>query len=757
MLDPNKVNDNLSRRSLSKKKSLDLIQQDDFSIINSTDNTICIRQSAYLLTFLKENIIIFWRWLTDCIQKEISFGLLFLLILVFFSTGVIFYFSLDKEPSWKQFIILISTFLGMLYILRCYRGMWLITGFLFCIILGALAAKLETWRMSTTMLGSDVSTTLTGRIVSIEPIEKGGFRLNIDVLSTQKPVLRHVPDRVRLIAKHLPYGVASGDGLYGKVKLRALSGPVRPGSYDFSFHNYFKGIGAYGIFLGKPIKISVVQPDTLLDRALQKIENLRMIMTQQINAAISGEEGKIAAALITGHRGGISKDTNKALRVAGLAHILSISGLHMALLSGMVLIVIRSFLALFPIFSSRYSAKKFAAVVALIITFFYLVLSGMNVAAQRSFVMVSVLLIAVLCNRSAMTMRNFAIAGLVTVATVPHAILSPSFQMSFSATAALIAAFGWWSERRSSYTGRTTPSYVGGGVFRFIFSPVVSICASSLVAGSASGIYAAYHFANVASLGMISNILALPIVFIFVMPFGLIGAFAMLVGLEWLPLQIMGFGISLVIKIAYAVTAISPALHPGFMPLSALVLLSLGLVGLTFFKTPIRFFFSIFIFIGIFVCMVYSPVQLIIANNMNLVGIINERKVYIDRYYTSKFILSVWANSFHVQNTIKPTKNGPSLNGQFICNDNICTALLEKGLKVAVLRGKTDQCINADIVIRASTISNQTCDKIAPITFTSQQLLSRGSVMVTKKGDIIWSSNGLHRPWNIHKQNSQRP
>ncbi|ENN91636.1 ComEC/Rec2 family competence protein [Bartonella schoenbuchensis] len=757
MLGSNKVNDSLSRRSFSKEKSLDLIQQDDLSIRNSADNIICTRQSIYLLTFLKENIIIFWRWLTDCIQKEISFGLPFLLILIFFSTGVIFYFNLDREPSWKLFIILISTFLGVLYILRRYRGMWLITGFLFCIILGALAAKIETWRMSTTMLDSDVSITLTGRIVSIEPIEKGGFRLNVDVLNTEKPMLRHAPDRVRLIAKHLPDGLASGDGLYGKVRLRALSGPVRPGSYDFSFHNYFKRIGAHGIYLGKPIKISVTHPDTILDRVLQKIENLRIVMTQKINTAIGGEEGQIAAALITGQRGGISKDTNKALRVAGLAHILSISGLHMALLSGMVLIVIRSFLALFPNFSSYYSAKKFAAVVALIITAFYLVLSGMNIAAQRSFVMVSVLLIAVLCNHSAVTMRNFAIAGLVTVATIPHAILSPSFQMSFSATAALIAVFGWWSERRSSYTGRTTPSYVGGGVLRLVLSPLILICVSSLVAGSASGIYAAYHFANVAPLGMISNILALPVVFIFVMPFGLIAAFAMLVGLESLPLQIMGFGISLVKKIAYAVTAISPAFHPGFMPLSALVLLSLGLVGLTFFKTPIRFFFSIFIFIGIFVCMVSSPAQLIIANNMSLVGIINERKLYIDRYYASKFTLSIWENSFHAQNAVKPTETGPSLNGQFICNDNICTAFLKNKLKVAVLHGKTDQCITANIVIEASTIRNQICDKIAPITFTFQQLLSRGSVIMMKSGNIIWSSNGFHRPWNIHRQNSQRP
>ncbi|MDD9332614.1 MAG: transporter, partial [Bartonella sp.] len=94
-------------------------------------------------------------------NKEISFGLLFLSVFVFFSTGIIFYFSLEQEPSWQQFVILIIIFPSMLYILRCYRKIWIITGFLFCIVLGALAAKIETWHMSTPMLSHDVVTVLT--------------------------------------------------------------------------------------------------------------------------------------------------------------------------------------------------------------------------------------------------------------------------------------------------------------------------------------------------------------------------------------------------------------------------------------------------------------------------------------------------------------------------------------------------------------------------------------------------------------------
>ncbi|WP_455477470.1 ComEC/Rec2 family competence protein [Bartonella sp. B41] len=757
MSNQSKVCENLSQKKIPKRKKINFIWYSPFYIFEYTKNTCGNELKRNSFTLFEKIRFFFCKWFVDCVNKEIVSGLFFSLILVFFSVGIIFYFRLSREPSYEQFIILIGIFIGLSYVLRFYWRIWLITGFLFCIILGALVAKIETWRMSTPMLSGEIITTLTGRIASIDSMPRGkGYRLNVDVLSTKNPVLNHEPKRVRLIARFLPPKLVVGDGLLGKVKIRALSGSVYPGGYDFSFHSYFKGIGAQGIYLGNPIKISVPQSNTILDTILQKIENLRMKMTKRIEMAIGGEKGSVASALITGQRGSITNDTNEALRVAGLSHILSISGLHMALLSSMILFSIRGILAFFPFFSSYYSAKKIAAIAALMTTFFYLILSGAAVSARRSFVMIAVMLIAVLCNRSALTMRNFAIAGLITLTVSPHEILGPSFQMSFSATAALIAFFDWWKRILSFRRQKTTPSYVCGKVIQFIFLSVSSTCISSFVAGAASGIYAAYHFSNIALLGTISNALALPIISLLIVPFGLTAAFVMLVDLEWFPLQIMGFGIDLVIKISHAVKAISPILNFGFIPPSALILFSIGLVGLTFFKTPIRFFFSFFIFISFCICMMYSSVQLIIANDMNFVGVVNKKKLYTDRYRIPKFTKSILEKSFRVDETIKPTKYGPSLREQFICDNHACTSTLENGLKVVVLYKEMDQCVEADIMIKAFITSNQTCQKNPKITFTLQQLLSRGSVMMTKSGDIIWSSAGFYRPWNMHKRYSRK-
>ncbi|UXN63919.1 ComEC/Rec2 family competence protein [Phyllobacterium sp. A18/5-2] len=163
---------------------------------------------------------------------------------------------------------------------------------------------------------------------------------------------------------------------------------------------------------------------------------------------IKGEPGDIAASLITGQRDGISDDTNNAMRLSGLSHILSISGFHMALVAATIIGSLRAVLALFPGFSARYPVKKFAAVIALIGSAFYLLLSGSDIAAQRSFVMLGVMLLAITVDRAAISMRNLAIAALITIAISPHEILGPSFQMSYSATAALICFYGWWSKRR---------------------------------------------------------------------------------------------------------------------------------------------------------------------------------------------------------------------------------------------------------------------------------------------------------------------
>ena len=310
-------------------------------------------------------------------------------------------------------------------------------------------------------------------------------------------------------ARDIPADTSIGGGLTGFARLRVPSGPVRPGNYDFSFHAYFNGIGANGFFLGNPKTANVPPQTSLVAEISEWIALLRVRVSERVEEVIGGEDGNVTAALIAGTRGGISEETNDDLRKAGLAHILSISGLHMALAAGVVMFALRSAFALFPAFSVRHPVKKYAAFLSLLACAFYLAMSGADVAAQRSYVMIAVMLSALLFDRAALSMRNLAIAGMVTIAISPHEILGPSFQMSYSATAALIAGYAWWGMRRAKKSQRVERRAASptGGLPTKILKSAVAAAGTSLVAGIASGIFAAYHFNNTVPFGLIGNVL----------------------------------------------------------------------------------------------------------------------------------------------------------------------------------------------------------------------------------------------------------
>ena len=145
---------------------------------------------------------------------------------------------------------------------------------------------------------------------------------------------------------------------------------------------------------------------------------------------------------MTGDRSGISLDTVKALRDSNLAHLLAISGMNMAFLTGFVFFLVRYGVALVPPVALRINSKKVAAVAAFGVALFYLLLSGANVATERAFLMVCVMLGAVLLDRRALSLRTVALAGIALMLTQPESLAEPGFQLSFAATVVLIAGYG---------------------------------------------------------------------------------------------------------------------------------------------------------------------------------------------------------------------------------------------------------------------------------------------------------------------------
>src|ERR1700721_1935334 len=169
------------------------------------------------------------------------------------------------------------------------------------------------------------------------------------------------------------------------------------------------------------------------------MQDLRDGIDARIRATLDGDKRAIATALLTGRRDAITTPVNDAMFISGLGHVLSISGYHMAVVAGVVFFVIRALLALIPVLTVAAPIKKWAAAAALAAATFYLLLSGAEVATQRSYYMPAFVLIAVMVDRRAITFRTLALAAIVVLVLAPEALVHPSFQMSFAATLGLVA------------------------------------------------------------------------------------------------------------------------------------------------------------------------------------------------------------------------------------------------------------------------------------------------------------------------------
>ncbi|MEO3385905.1 ComEC/Rec2 family competence protein [Mesorhizobium sp. CAU 1741] len=704
-------------------------------------------------------------------ESERDHGALFLFVPVFLALGALVYFSLTSEPAFTP-LLLSALVVGVLS-LAAHARPALKAGLLALLftIAGMVAAKLETWRIDTPMLGSEVTTRLTGRVVQIEHQATGRVRLTMDVVATQRPTLRYAPDRVRASARAVPEGLRPGETVEGVVRLMPASGPVRPQSYDFAFYSYFNGIGAVGFFYSNPERSGESPPPDISDRLRASVEDWRLRMAERISGEIGGPEGAIAAALITGVRAGIPEEINEALRIVGLYHVISISGLHMALVGGTVMVVLRIGFALTPTFSSRWPVKKFAAAAALAATAFYLFISGADIAAQRSFMMLGVMLLAVLFDRAALTMRNLAISAIIILLMAPHEVIGPSFQMSFAATAALVAAYAAWTQYRAGRV-RSAPAARGPviGTMAAMMKYGGGLSMTSVVAGAATALFTAWHFQQVSPLGLLANLAAMPFVSVLVMPMAVLASLLMPLGLDGPPLQIMGMGIAAMNRIAFWLADRSAFDATGAIPLYAVLLLTAALAILTMSGTRLRWAAVPLLVAGIFTLVTRDLPDMFVAEDGRLVAVrLSDGRIAVNVDRPRAFVLENWERAFSANDVLKPRDGDPFAETRdpgFICDDRLCLAR-QRGHVVVYTQDKVaaaQACAYASVIILDDATARYRCGGRAKV-LTKRDLARQGSAEVTLS-ESGGSGSGLidaprfsiaepFRPWHDHRRYSR--
>ncbi len=515
---------------------------------------------------------------------EVGAGRLVPWLAIAFGCGIIAYFGIDREPaSWASAMLFAATVATAVFLRHRPVGFPVALG------IAAMAAGFATATIKCAIIAHPVlsapvwNVDIAGFVERREERERSD-RITVRIERIAGPRLSENLERVRVSVRK---GTAPAVGKFVELKARLSPPlePLRPGGYDFARDMYFQRIGASGFVLGHIRNAEPPRAPTLALRYATIIDGMRETIDKRIRAVLPGDKGSIASALLTGKRDAISTRVNEAMYISGLAHVLSISGYHMAVVAGIVFFAMRALFALLPSFANRHPIKKWAALVALAVAAFYLLLSGAEVATQRSFIMIAIVLIGVLADRQTLTFRTITVAAFGVLLLAPEAVVHPSFQMSFAATLALIAGYQqglpWMSK------GGDTP--LAARIALWGGREIVGLTVVSLLAGTATIPYIAYHFHRISPFGVIANLAAMPVVSAWVMPWGILGLLAMPLGLDGVCWRMMGLGIDWMTAVALWVTGFPGALgRIAAFDAASLLLCTLGLVVICLLKTPLR-------------------------------------------------------------------------------------------------------------------------------------------------------------------------
>lgn len=509
-----------------------------------------------------------------------------------------------------------------------------------------------------------------------------------------------------------------------------MPGPVLPGGHDTQFHSYFDGIGAFGNATGALV---VTPPaETGLGRS---VEAVRQAIGTRIDRGISGEANGIARSMMIEDQSRISDAVREVMAGSGLAHVYSISGLHLSLVAIGVLTVLRHLLVLVPGLPRWLSIKKLAAIGALGAACGYLLLAGgaSNVPAFRSTLMIGLVLGAVLAGRRALTMRNVAIAALVIIALDPASVFRPSFQLSFAAVVALIGAYEW---ARNDGAGERP-----GGVWGWLRGLVIGTALTSLVAGLATLLFSAYHFQQTAPLGLLANLMSL-ILIAPIMAAIVVSTLLMPLGWEGPFLAALGVLLEALIGIARLVSAWSEGLtlHPLLTPPALL----LGLFALAWFavlRNWHRLIGPALLVPAVLIFCLDQPPDVLVADTTRAVAVRGEAGLALLAGKETSFAVTVWSETFG-----EPIAAATDA----ACDAVGCWAESPRGFAVALVEdpaGFCEDCGLADLVITRRR-APESC--AAGLVLDAADLTAGGVHWLRWRGygfELRAARTGLNRPW----------
>jgi competence protein ComEC len=673
---------------------------------------------------------------------EAGAGRLLPWIPVAFGAGIAVYFTIDHEPvAWAAGLVAIGFCAAALLLRR--QKVFPIIAMLAAATAGFATATLKTTRIGHGVLAAPIYSVSLKGFVETREVRERTDRFVLRVVEMESPRAQARLERVRLSVKK---GTAPAVGSFVELKARLQPplGPMRPGSYDFGRDMYFQGIGASGFAMGA---IRTTDPPVSGGWSLRyaaTMQGLRDAIDARIRTVLTGDARAIATALLTGRRDAISTPVNDAMFISGLGHVLSISGYHMAVVAGVVFFAVRALLALIPALTVSFPIKKWSAAAALFAAAFYLLLSGAEVATQRSFFMTAVVLIAIMVDRRAITFRTLAVAAMIVLALYPEALVHPSFQMSFAATLGLVALVqvGMPALFATPDHSPTARAAMWGG------REIALLALTSLVAGLATTPYAAFHFHRVTPYGVLANLLAMPVVSAVVMPAGLFGLAAMPFGCDGFFWWLMGIGIEWMVMVTQWVAALPGAIgRMAAFGTGPLLAATMGIILLGLLRTPLRWTGAGVLGAAVLWSLaVAQPDLLVSGDGRNIAVRGGDGRLHVMRSGKDAFLLKEWLAA----DADARTPDDPSLANGVSCDEAGCVAQTQDGrYATLVLRPEAlaDDCERAAVIVT----SRQAPADCAALVIDRDQLQKRGTMAMraVRAGFATVSvrPKGTDRPW----------
>ena len=656
-----------------------------------------------------------WRWtgLRDAVAADRDRLILWLPACL--GSGILLYFAIRTEPPLWLGAGLAALSLLLFALIRRSRLAHVLAAGLLAGSIGFLAAELSTRRMAPTPALPHRAALATGRIAAIDVFADGRRRLTLDRVAIAEAVPKDgvpvVPTptprslRIKLRADD-PAVLSTGDRVQVRALLHAPAAPDFPGGRDPQRDAFFSGLAGSGSALAA---VSVLSHGPARGAAAW-MRRLRETIAARIMAVLPGPRGAVAATLLTGLSSAIPQSDRDAFAASGLAHLLAVAGLHLGIVMGLALSIVRTGLAAWEWAALRLPCRQIAALSALAAGGLYMLLTGLHLPGLRSMAMAGIAMLGLLIGRRAVTMRALGFAAILLLLLNPATLLDVGYQMSFAAVLALLAGYEAVLPIMRRLQGPGIRQRVALHAFQLFFT--------SLVAGAASLPYAAFHFGRVQFYFVLANLVAVPLTAFWVLPQGLLSLLLMPFGLEWVTLRPMGGGIDVILFLARTVAHFPAAsLAVPAPPSWGLLLTSFGLLWLCIWRTGWRALAALPLVIGCASPWLVRPPDLLVSGEARLIALHDGGRMLVQRTSGADALtLEDWQRAWGVAAAPAPLPDAgavPGVAGDIVCNPANCL-VTRHGRTVLLLRGADEaRTHDADGETRPSPVEPDDCAGIA--------------------------------------------